>query len=133
MPIFNADAVFLRESIVRQIFQIMRFLINILLQGVLVYLTAYLLSGVSVANYTDALMAAVVLALANTFIKPILTLLTLPITILTLGLFLFIVNGLIVLLVDALLPGFEVAGLFWAILFSIIFSIFNSVFLRYND
>lgn len=133
MPIFNADSVFLRESIVRQIFQIMRFLINILLQGVLVYLTAYLLSGVSVANYTDALMAAVVLALANTFIKPILTLLTLPITILTLGLFLFIVNGLIVLLVDALLPGFEVAGLFWAILFSIIFSIFNSVFLRYND
>ncbi len=111
----------------------MRFLINILLQGVLVYLTAYLLSGVSVANYTDALMAAVVLALANTFIKPILTLLTLPITILTLGLFLFIVNGLIVLLVDALLPGFEVAGLLWAILFSIIFSIFNGLFMRYND
>ncbi len=109
----------------------MKFIFNILMQGLLIYAVGQLLDGVSVASYSDAILAAVVLALANTFVKPILTILTLPATILTLGLFLFVVNGLVVLLVDALLRGFVVDGLFSAIVFSIIFSIFNYLFLNY--
>ena len=71
----------------------MRFLVNLLLQGILVYATAYVLTGVSIGGYADALLAALLLALANTFVKPILNILTLPITILTLGLFLLIINA----------------------------------------
>ena len=109
----------------------MKFIFNILMQGLLIYAVGQLIEGVSVASYTDAILAAITLALANTFVKPILTILTVPATILTLGLFLFVVNGLVVLLVDALLPGFVVYGLFNAILFSIIFSFFNYLFLNY--
>ncbi len=110
----------------------MKLLIHIVLQGILIYLIAHLLTGVHVAGYTDALLAAILLSIANTFVKPVLTILTLPVTILTLGLFLFVINGLMVLLVDALLQGFEVVNLFWAVLFSIIFSIFNYLFLQYS-
>ena len=109
----------------------MRFIINLILQGVLVYVTAYLLSGVSIGSYIDALLVALVLTIANAFVKPILIIFTLPITIMTLGLFLFIINGLVVLLVDVLLQGFYVADLIWAILFSIILSIFNYVFIKH--
>jgi putative membrane protein len=104
--------------------------VNILLQGILVWLTTYVLSGVHIESYTDALLVAVVLAIANLFVKPILIILTLPITILTLGLFLLIINGAVVMLVDALLPGFSVASLTWAILFSVVLSIFNYVFMK---
>jgi putative membrane protein len=109
----------------------MRLLVNILLQGILVWLTAYVLTGVHLGSYTDALLVAVVLTLANMFVKPIITILTLPITILTLGLFLLVINGLVVMLVDALLPGFSVASLMWAILFSLVLSVFNYVFMEF--
>ncbi len=110
----------------------MRFLVSILLQGVAVYLLARLMDGVSVGNYTDALLAAIVLAIANHFVKPILVLFTLPITILTLGLFLLLINGLVVLLVDAVLTGFSVQNIFSAIIFSILFSILNYFLMSYN-
>ncbi len=111
----------------------MKFLTTILLQGILVYFTTYLLPGASVGGYVDAIVVALVLAVANTFIKPILTILTLPITLLTLGLFLLVINGIIILIVDAVLSGFQVQGLFTAIIFSIILSVFNYLFLNYSE
>jgi len=103
----------------------MRFLIVLLINGLLVYATSQILSGVSTESYLIAVIVALLLGLVNTFVKPVLTLLTLPITILTLGLFLLFINGAMVLLVDWLLDGFEVDGWFWAIMFSLIMAVFN--------
>ncbi|MCB0558418.1 MAG: phage holin family protein [Lewinellaceae bacterium] len=103
----------------------MRFIISLLINGLLVYLAAEILPGVSVAGYMEAILVAMLLGFVNFFIRPILTILTLPITIITLGLFLLVINGAMVLLVDWLLPGFSVDGLFWAIVFTIILAIFN--------
>ncbi|MCB0553917.1 MAG: phage holin family protein [Phaeodactylibacter sp.] len=103
----------------------MKFLISLLVNGLLVYLTAELLSGVYVAGYMEAILVAFLLAIVNTLVRPILTLLTLPITILTLGLFLLVVNGAMVLLVDWLLDGFRVNGWMWAIFFVVLMAVFN--------
>lgn len=103
----------------------MRLLLGILLNGLLVYFAAWLLPGVAVEGFGIAILAGIALAIVNFFIKPILTLLTLPITILTLGLFLLIINGAMVLLVDWLITGFEVQGWLWAIFFSIILALLN--------
>lgn len=108
----------------------MRFIVSILLQGLMVYLTTYLLSGASVASYLDAIIVAIILALANTFVKPLITILTLPITILTLGLFLLVINGLIIMIVDSLLSGFFVRDFLTAIIFSLILSFFNYLFIN---
>lgn len=99
-----------------------------LLSGLAVLLTAYLLPGVDVNHYGYALLVAFVISLANLIVKPILIIFTIPITILTLGLFLLVINALIILLVDYLTPGFEVDGFWWALAFSLILSIFNSMF-----
>lgn len=107
----------------------MNTLIRFFLSGVAVFLTAYLLPGVHVEDFWYALLVAFVLALANIIVKPILIIFTIPITILTLGLFLLVINALIIMLVDALIdPGFTVDGFWWALLFSLILSIFNSLF-----
>src|SRR5690606_8357985 len=89
---------------------------------------AYLLSGVSVTDYGTAILVALVLAIVNVVVKPILVILTIPITILTLGLFLLVINAVIILLVDNVIGGFEVDGFWWALLFSLVLSIFNSIF-----
>lgn len=103
-------------------------LVRFLLSGLAVLLTAYLLPGVDVKHYGYALLVAVVLSLANLIIKPILVVLTIPITVVTLGLFLLVINALIILLVDYITPGFQVDGFWWALAFSLILSIFNSLF-----
>ena len=103
-------------------------LIRFLLSGLAVLLTAYLLPGVHVSHYGYALLAAIVISLANIFVKPILIIFTIPITVLTLGLFLLVVNALIILLVEAIVPGFTVDGFWWALAFILILSIFNSLF-----
>ena len=103
-------------------------IIRFLLSGLAVLLTAYLLPGVDVTHYGYALLVAAVLSLANLIVKPILVILTIPITILTLGLFLLVINALIILSVDYLVPGFQVDGFWWALAFSLILSIFNSIF-----
>lgn len=90
-------------------------------------LLANFLPGVAVAGYWSAIMVAVVLALLNLIIKPILVLFTLPITIVTLGLFLFVINAIIILLADAFVSGFDVTGFWIALLFSILLSIFQSI------
>ena len=103
-------------------------IIRFLLSGVAVLLTAYLLPGVHVDHYGYALLAALLISFANIIVKPILIILTIPITILTMGLFLLVINALIILLVDFLVPGFTVDGFWWALAFSLILSIFNSLF-----
>ncbi len=103
----------------------MRFIISLLLNGLIIYACAEFFSGIRVAGYQEAVIVALLLGVVNFFIRPILTILTLPITILTLGLFLFVINGVMILIVDALLDGFSVAGLTWAILLSVILGLAN--------
>jgi putative membrane protein len=100
----------------------MRLILNILIVGVVVLLLAYYLPGAHVSSFLTALLVAAVLALLNALLRPLLVLLTIPITILTLGLFLLVINALMVLLADALIPGFEVDGFFWAFIFSVLLS-----------
>lgn len=99
---------------------------NLLLKSMAVFITAYLLPGVKLADFWTAVVVAVVLGLVNMVIRPIILLLTLPINLLTLGLFTFIINALMVILVSHLVPGFEVKSLGWALLFSIILSLVSS-------
>lgn len=111
----------------------MKFIIRFLLSGLAVLLTAYLLPGVTVENYGYAILVAVVISLVNAIVRPILVLLTIPITIVTLGLFLLVINALLILLVDYLIDGFEVSNFWWALAFSLILSIFNSMFSSFTD
>jgi len=90
-------------------------------------LAAYLLPGVSV-TLLGAIVLAVVLGLINIFLKPIITILTLPINILTLGLFSLVVNGLLIMLAALVVPGFAVASFWWAILFAVLLSLINLLF-----
>lgn len=106
----------------------MNWLVRFLLSGLAVLLTAYLLPGVDVTHYGYALLVAALISLSNIIVKPILVILTIPITILTLGLFLLVINALIILLVDYITPGFDVDGFWWALAFSLILSLFNSLF-----
>lgn len=104
----------------------MNFIIRLLLSGLIAYVLSKILSGVHIANFTTAIIFALVLACLNAIIKPILIFLTLPITIVTLGLFLFVINAAIILLAAKLMDGIKIDGFWWALLFSIILSIFSS-------
>lgn len=106
----------------------MQGILRFLLSGLAVLVTGYLLPGVHVEHFGYALLVAAVLAVINFLVKPVLVVLTIPITILTLGLFLLVINALIILLVDSLTPGFTVDGFWWALAFSLILSIVNSLF-----
>lgn len=105
----------------------MELIIKLLVNAAAVMVGAYLLKGVEVKGFSSAVIAAVFLALANTFVKPILAFLSIPFTILTLGLFVFVINGLIILLVSALMNGFHVKNIWWAIGLSLVMGIVNAV------
>jgi putative membrane protein len=105
----------------------MNLLLRILITGGLVLLIAYFMPGVHVASFTTALIVAVVLGLLNIFIKPILVILTLPVTIVTLGLFLLVINALIILLCTNIVGGFHVDSFWTALIFSIILSLLQSI------
>ena len=106
----------------------MKGIIQFLLNGLAVVLASYLLPGVIVDGYLDALIVAIVLTIANWTVKPILVLFTIPLTVATLGLFLLAINAIIILIVDWLVPGFQVASFWWALAFSIILSLINWFF-----
>lgn len=91
--------------------------------GLTVMISAYVIPGVTVDSFFTALVAAVILAIVNFIIKPIVSFLTLPINILTLGLFTFIINAGVVMLVSSMVPGFFVSGWFSALFFSVVLSI----------
>lgn len=103
----------------------MNLLIRWVLNAVAIGIAAYLLEGIHVSGYFAAFVAAAVLGIVNTIIKPIFIFLTLPINLLTLGLFTFIINGLMLLIAAALVPGFEVRGILSAVAGSIIISLIS--------
>ncbi|MEX0967884.1 MAG: phage holin family protein [Bacteroidia bacterium] len=105
----------------------LRFILNIALSALAVMLCAWLLPGVSVTGFWIAVVVVAILALLNAFVKPVLILLTIPLTVFTLGLFLLVINAVIIMLTDWLIPGFVVRNFWWALLFSLILSIVNSL------
>ena len=105
----------------------MKFLIQIFLSALSVLVTGYLMPGVKIDGFSTALVVAVVLALLNVFLKPILVLLSIPVTILTLGLFLLVVNAAIILIASKLVDGFQVSGFWSALFFSIVLAIINAI------
>lgn len=105
----------------------MKSLVKLLLSAIAVVLLAKILPGIAVDGFWMAIVVAVVLALLRMTVRPILVFLTFPITIVTFGLFLLIINAVIILLTDYIITGFEVASLWWALLFSLLLSIFESI------
>jgi putative membrane protein len=105
----------------------MRTIIHWLLSALAIALTAFILPGVSVSGLWTALIITVVLGLINIIIRPVLFILTLPINILTLGLFTFVINALLILLASKIVPGFQVTGFFPALFFAIVLSIVNPI------
>lgn len=105
----------------------MAFLVKWLVNALAIGITAYLLPGVRVSGFFAALVTALVLGLVNIFIRPLLLLLTLPLNILTLGLFTLVINALLILLVAAVVPGFSVRGFWWAVLFGLVLAVVNYV------
>ena len=106
----------------------MSFFVSILVNGLAVLIASFLLPGVHVENMIYAVIVAAVLALLNAFIKPLLVVLTIPITLFSFGLFLLVINAALILLADYIVPGFSVDGFWWALLFSVVLWAINSVF-----
>lgn len=108
----------------------MDLLIRILLSTVAVLVTAMLLPGVHAPDLTTALLVAVVLGFLNAVVKPLLMLLTLPVTVLTLGLFVLVINAAMVMLAARIVPGFTVNGFWWALIFSVVMWAVQSLLFR---
>lgn len=105
----------------------MQIILALVLNAVALIVTAYIVPGFAVANFTQALLAAIVLGVVNTFIKPVLSFVTAPLTVVTLGLFAFVVNAVVLFLVSAVVPGFTVSGWVPAILGAVVLSIVSTV------
>lgn len=105
----------------------MKTLLKLVLTAVAVLVLANLLPGIYIDSFWTSLVVAIVLALLRFLVKPVLVLLTLPITVLTLGLFLLIVNAFIILLANYLVSGFAVENIWYALIFSLLLSLFQSV------
>ena len=105
----------------------MKLIYKMLLTAIAVVILAQILPGVHVDGYLSAIIVAIVLGLLRIFVRPIIIFFTLPITLITLGLFLFVINAFIILLADKLIDGFAVAGFWYALLFSLLLSFFQSI------
>jgi len=105
----------------------MKLLLRLLLTAVAVVILSKVLPGVAVDGYGSAIIVAVVLALLRLIVRPILVVLTLPVTIVTLGLFLLIINAFIILMADYFVAGFAVRNIWWALLFSLLLSFLQSI------
>ena len=101
----------------------MRFFLNWFIYALAIGIASYILPGVRLEGIFAALVTAMILGLANGIVRPVLFVFTLPLTVLTLGLFIFVLNALMVLLAAAIVPGFTVAGFWWAVLFSLLLSV----------
>lgn len=110
----------------------MNFLAKILLSSIAVIIASYLLPGVVVDGFINAVVIALLLSLLNVTVKPLLVILTIPITVITLGLFLLVINALIILIADAIVNGFEVLNFWWAVIFSLLLSLINSLLADLN-
>lgn len=107
----------------------MRFLIQLIISTLAVLIASFLLPGVAIQdnNVFTALIVAAVLAFLNAVVKPIMIVLTIPVTIFTFGFFLLVINALMIILASKLVDGFRVDGFWWALLFSFILSIITSI------
>ncbi|HXB43853.1 MAG TPA: phage holin family protein [Puia sp.] len=106
----------------------MNFILRIIISAVVAFALSYVLrSGIQIDKFSTALVLSLVLAVLNAILKPILIILTLPITILTFGLFLFVINAAIILLAAKFVDGFKVEGFWWALLFSLLLSFITSL------
>lgn len=105
----------------------MKTLIHFVVSAIAILITAYVLPGVYVDGLFAALVLAVILGVINTFIRPVLVVLTLPLSIVTLGLFVLVINALLVMLASYIVPGFAVAGFWYAFLFGIVLAIVSYV------
>ncbi len=105
----------------------MKFILRLLLNALAVVILSYALPGVGVDSMMTAIIVAIVLSLLNFLVKPILVILTLPITIVTLGLFLLVINAIIILLTSKLIDGFHVTSFWWAIIFSLLLSFLQAI------
>ena len=101
----------------------MEFVIQLVLSALAVIIAAYLIPGIHVKSFLNAVIIAIILALLNVFVTPIMQFLTIPLSIVTFGLFLLVINALIIMIAGAIVPGFRVDGFWWAFLFSILLSI----------
>jgi putative membrane protein len=104
----------------------MNFLLRLFITALVAYGLATLLSGVHIPDFKDAIILVILLALLNAIIKPILVILTLPITIITFGLFLFVINVIIISIADWLMNGVRIDGFWWTLIFSLLLSIISS-------
>ena len=111
----------------------MKFLVKWLISTLAIIIAAYLIPAVEVETLVAALIAALVLGLINMFLKPILIILTLPINILSLGLFILVINAVLVILTSLIVPGFNVVGFWWALLFALVLSLITFVLNRLVD
>ena len=105
----------------------MKLILRLLLNALAVVILSYVLPGVGVDSMFTAIIVAIVLSILNFLVKPILVILTLPITILTLGLFLLVINAIIILLTSNLIDGFQVTSFWWAIIFSLLLSFLQAI------
>jgi|SRR5690554_3347158 putative membrane protein len=105
----------------------MKFIVKLLLSAFAVIVLAELLKGIQVDGYLTAVIVALVLGLLRSIVKPILIFLTLPITIITFGLFLLIINAFIVMMAGYLVPNFTVTTIWWALLFSVLLTVFETI------
>lgn len=105
----------------------MKFLLRMLLSALAVVILSKVLPGVGVDSYSTAIIVALVLSVLNFLVRPLLIILTLPITIVTLGIFLLFINAVIILLADYFIGGFSVQNIWWALLFSLLLSFLQSI------
>ncbi len=105
----------------------MNLIIRIVVTALLVMLIAHFMPGISVDSFLTSILVAIVLGLLNLTVKPILVLFTLPVTILTLGLFLLVINAVVILICDVIVGGFDVSSFWIALIFSLILSVFQSI------
>jgi putative membrane protein len=111
----------------------MQFILKLVISSLAILVTSYILPGVKIDSPLTAVILAATLAFLNAIIKPIMVILTIPITIISLGLFLIVINAFIILFADYIVDGFEVSGFWWALIFSIILSLVTSLFERLNN
>lgn len=110
----------------------MNLFIRLILGALSVMIAGYFLPGVHIRDFFVAVVVSLVIGFLNTFVKPVLKILTLPINVLTLGLFTFVINGILILFVSNLVPGFTVDGLWTAILYGIVLSVIGWVIDRFE-
>ncbi|MEN9335713.1 MAG: hypothetical protein RLZZ500_700 [Bacteroidota bacterium] len=111
----------------------MKLLVRVLITALIVMILPYFFKGIVVNHFTTALKVAVVLGLLNFLVKPIFVLFTLPITVFSLGLFLLVINGMIIMMCDYFVDGFDVKNIGWAMLFSVVLSLSQSIVFKLTE